>query len=426
MLVSLPTGDRKSSTYQVALEPVREWEAERAEAMRYEVWEYRSRVKSMEKALVRAEEHLAKTGGDWTSKEAQDVKALAREVSNLHQAPVVAPRLSVDDISVEKLADVLAAQGGRILITSPEGGSTFDLMSGRYSRDRAPNLDLYLKGYSGDDHLVDRIGREAKHVPKPHIGMALTTQPEVLRGLAKREGFRGRGVIARFWCSVPHSRVGFLKPESPAIDDGVRLRRRTVLRALLDVPIPVEPYVLRFADKAEDHWVALHRSVQSRMQPEGELCHMTDWGSRAAGGMGRLCGILHLMEHGENPRPWEIPISAGSALKAWAIMEQYLIPHAIAAYHMMGSDSRAELAQDVLGWIKRHRMTRFSRADLHRDLRRQVERPDDWDPPLGLLADHHYILAEESEPQSGPGHPPTPIYDVNPAVFEEVTHESQG
>lgn len=417
VLVVMGSGERKSSLYLKAILPVHEWEAERIEAKRSEVWEYQTRVRTFEKALGKAEDQLAKTIGDWTSKEAQDVKHLSRELSNLRQSPVVTPRVIVDDITPEKLAVVLAEQGGRILISSPEGG-TFDIMAGKYSKDNAPNLDLYLKGYMGEDHIVDRINREAKQVSKAHIAMVLATQPEILRGLEQRQGFRGRGVIARLWFSIPDGTAGFQKFDAAPIAESVRAKRRAALRALLDIPIPGEPYDLTFAEKAADHLIGLHRDVQLKMRPEGELSHVKDWASRAVGGMARLCGILHLMEHAENPRLWEVLISAAAALRAWSIMQDYLIPHALTAFTMMGKDSRVERAGDALGWIKRHRVDRFSRAELHKDLHRQVENPGDWDGPLQLLCDHNYIAAEETEPRNGPGRPPTPAYDVNPAVHQ--------
>lgn len=417
ILVVLPSGERKSATYREAISPVREWEAENIEAMKSAVWEYQTKVRTFEKAVGKAEDQLAKTIGNWASKEAQDVKDLSRELSNLRQSPIVMPRLIVDDITPEKLAVVLADQDGRILISSPEGG-TFDIMAGRYSKDGAPNLDLYLKGYTGDDHIVDRINREAKQVRRPHISMALTTQPEILRGLEQRQGFRGRGVIARLWFSIPEGKAGFQKADAAPIEEAVRARRRARLRALLDIRIPVEPYDLTFAPKAADHLNCLHRDVQMKMRPEGELSHVKDWAQRAVGGMARLCGILHLMEHAEEPRLCETPISARTALRAWSIMETYLIPHALSAFGMMGKDSRVELAGDALGWIKRHKVDRFSRAELHKDLHRQVENPGDWDGPLQLLCDHSYIAAEETEPRNGPGRPPTSVYDVNPAVHQ--------
>jgi hypothetical protein len=92
---------------------------------------------------------------------------------------------------------------------SAEGG-VFDLIAGRYSNG-APNLDVYLKAHAGDSLRVDRVGRDSESVDAPALTIGLTIQPEVLRGLAEKPGFRGRGLLARFLFSLPRSGIGYRK-----------------------------------------------------------------------------------------------------------------------------------------------------------------------------------------------------------------------
>jgi replicative DNA helicase len=417
VLAVLESGERKSATFREAIGPLNVWRDAKAETMRHDIAEYWARLRACKKSLERSEDRYAKSGGDWTSPEAQEVKLLAREFSDLERCRVVEPRLAVDDISPEKLCDVLGDNGGRILIASPEGG-TFDLMAGRYSPNATPNLDIYLKGYSGDDHLVDRVGREGRRVESPLISMALTAQPEVLRGLAKRPGFRGRGIIGRLWYSIPKSRSGYQKGNPDPIPTETRDRRALALQALLDIPTPEQPYKLVFEEKAAQHRDILHDKIQARMRPDGDLCHMRDWALRAVGGMVRLSGILHLMEHATDPRPWDVAISPATAFKARAVMEGYLVPHAQAAIAMMGANPNAALAESVVEWIQRHAKEEFTRADLHRDLRRQVEEPSDWDDPIQVLIESNHVRLRivERDPDHGPGRRPMPTFEVNPEL----------
>ncbi len=248
ILVSLDSGERKSSTYRESIGVLREWEAAKVQEKRRAIAIYQSNLRVARKTLQRQEDALARDGDDTAGQEV--VRRQAEHLAVLEQSPVVAPRLIVDDITPEKLSDVLAEQGGRILIASPEGG-TFDLISGRYSPNQSmPNLNTYLMGYTGDDNPVDRIGREAKSVPKPLISMALATQPEVLRGLAKRPGFRGRGIVGRFWYSIPKGLAGFRTAEAPPIPDTVRQERRIVLGTLLNGEAPSVPYTLELEPQA--------------------------------------------------------------------------------------------------------------------------------------------------------------------------------
>ena len=95
------------------------------------------------------------------------------------------------------LASLLAEQGGRIAVMAPEG-DVFDLMAGRYSATGMPNFGVYLRGHAGDDLRVDRVSRPAEIVPAPALTVGLAVQPEIIRGLAMRPGFRGRGLLGRF------------------------------------------------------------------------------------------------------------------------------------------------------------------------------------------------------------------------------------
>ena len=79
---------------------------------------------------------------------------------------------------------------------SPEG-DLFDMLAGRYTGG-APNFDVILKGHPGDTLRVDRRGR-SEHVPHPALTIGLTVQPDVIRGLVDKPGFRGRGLIADFF-----------------------------------------------------------------------------------------------------------------------------------------------------------------------------------------------------------------------------------
>ena len=77
-------------------------------------------------------------------------------------------------------------------IISTEGG-VFDMISGRY--DRKPNMDIYLKGYSGDSLNVDRKGRESEHIDHPTLTMALTIQPTILDEIMRNDRLR----VTAYW-----------------------------------------------------------------------------------------------------------------------------------------------------------------------------------------------------------------------------------
>ena len=129
-------------------------------------------------------------------------------------------RLLADDSTTEKLVDIMDKQGGSITVCSSEGG-IFDIIGGRY--DRTANLDVYLKGHSGDSLTVDRIGRKKNKIPNPRLSMVLTVQPSVLYGLMDNATFKGRGLCGRFLYSMCKSKVGHREITPAPVPEKIRL-----------------------------------------------------------------------------------------------------------------------------------------------------------------------------------------------------------
>ena len=102
----------------------------------------------------RSEWHARQRTTRWTHGKAVD----AIDVPEL-------PRLVADDVTPEAVASLLAECGGSIAVVSAEGG-VFDIIAGRYNGN-IPNMDVWLKGHSGDMIRVDRKGRPPEYIRKP-------------------------------------------------------------------------------------------------------------------------------------------------------------------------------------------------------------------------------------------------------------------
>ncbi len=161
---------------------------------------------------MRKLEKIAAENGDAEARE--EAKALAAELAE--QPEPVLPRLIVDDATHEKLGMMLAEQGGRIASMSAEGG-VFDLMAGLYSKSGIPQFGVYLMGHSGDDLITDRVSRKGVRVERPALTCAYAMQPVVIKGLAEKPAFRGRGLLARFLYAAPPSWIGRREIAPPAV-----------------------------------------------------------------------------------------------------------------------------------------------------------------------------------------------------------------
>ena len=206
-------GERKSAVQQAMVRPILDVEhqlAEKGDGVRLEA-ETRKQI-----ALKAAErQRNSAAHADAGDKD----KALSEAISAAMMAAAIdvpaVPRLVADDVTPEAAASLLAEQGGRLAIISAEGG-IFDIIAGRYSK--IPNLDLWLKGHSGDPLKVDRKGRDPEYIRRPALTLGLMIQPSVLTAIAAHREFRGRGFLARILYASPVSKVGHRKIAAAPVD----------------------------------------------------------------------------------------------------------------------------------------------------------------------------------------------------------------
>ena len=83
-------------------------------------------------------------------------------------------RFVADDVTPEKLVELLQDNGERMAILSAEGG-LFEMLDGkRYGNN--PFLDVYLKAYTGDYVAVDRVGRPSEVINTPILTISSPNQ----------------------------------------------------------------------------------------------------------------------------------------------------------------------------------------------------------------------------------------------------------
>ncbi len=415
-VVALPPGNRKSAVQSAATAPLIDWERDQALTFELEI----KRITSERKTL----EARAKEKRNQAAKEKDNNKAayLAREAAdieaNLPDVPTP-PQLWTSDATPERLGTLLAEHGECMAWLSSEGG-VFDLLQGRYSNG-IPNLDLVLKAHSGDGERVDRGSRPPVFLKRPCLSIGLSPQPDVLRGLAAKPGFRGRGLLGRFLYLMPPSPLGFRTLESNPVPDGVRDAYAAGLRAMLNwEPFTDEhgkerPRQLRLSEEAYAELHDFAQDIEVQLQPGRELEHFPDWAGKAPGAAARLAGVLHSVKHAHGS-PWEAAITAktmNAALKIMAVITR----HSLAALDMMGADPTIAAARLIWEWIERGRRSRFQIRDAYQALKGTFPRVAMLREPLALLEERGYLAVEESA-SKGPGRPSSPLVHVRPGIAE--------
>ena len=424
--VAMEPGERKSAVFKAVSKPVAEFEKQENERLAPLITENRVALATLTAEMKHAQTKAAKAEKEEARQAARHrVSELAEEIRT---TKIIVPcQIVADDATPEAVGQLLFEQEGRIALLSPEG-DVFDLMGGRYS-DGVSRLGVYLKGHAGDDHRLNRVGRPTEYVHRPAITVGLTVQPDVLRGLTEKPGFRGRGLLGRFLYSLPVSRVGYRNLNSIPVPAIVSANYTHLVRMALQLKSAVDsnghpyPHLVHVNADALAELDRFRGWAETELRQGGGLSANKDWGSKLPGAVCRIAGIFHGLIFASTGRPAAQSISPETMLSAIAIGE-YTVEHAKAAFCEMGANPTTGVARRILAWMIEGRLSEFSRRDAFNAVRGTVQRVDELDEPLQLLSDHAYIR-ERSTERKGPGRKPSNRYDVNPLAYAQNSRNAQ-
>ena len=419
--VALPPGNRKSAVQSAACRPLVDWERAAAAAAGPEISRAESEAKTLQARANAARTQAAKLKGN----EAEAAAVEAAELEGRILPPPVAPQLWTSDATPERLGAMLADQGECLAWLSSEAG-IFDLLAGRYSKG-IPNLDLVLKSWSGDPERVDRNGRPPVYLESPRLTIGLSPQPDVLRGLSMQPGFRGRGLLGRFFYLLPPSPIGYrdLSRTRPgaSVPPAVERAYAEGVRAMLAWPAssgdfgdsadgeagPDRPHLLRLDPGAYSEWLEFARAVEAGMRPGGEFEAITDHAAKVPGMAARVAGVLHGIEHAHG-QPWGAPIAADTMARALEVAAVCL-RHGAAALALMGADPTIAAARAVWAWLERGRRAKATVRETYNALRSTFPRVAPLMDAVEALAERGYIRVDRGAP-AGPGRPKSPTIIV--------------
>jgi hypothetical protein len=413
---AMPPGARKSAVVTAYARPFLTYQRDAKPGVRVEIIE----KEALKKAAAGALSKLMRPDKDGKTASDAEIKAAAVLADGI-EVPVY-PRLLADDATPEALASLMMEQKGRIGVLSAEG-DVFDLMAGRYNSGES-NLGIYLKGHSGDAHYLDRKGREPEFIERPALTLGMAVQPSVLREIGQQRKFRGRGLLARFLYSVPLDLVGTRDANAMPVDAVISARYLGRMDALIKAMIDwTDPMVLTLTAESREAVVAFLIRLEDRLRPDADLGSsplLREWASKLVGQSVRAAGLLHLADYLSDAH--RHAIEARTVVGAIAIAEEYCIPHARAAFDLMGHEPATADAEAVLAWIIGGQLDEFSKRDVLNSHRARFPTADAIDAPMALLEDLGWVQTKPSD-RSGPGRRPSRIFLVNP--YAHSAHSAQ-
>nr|WP_241265530.1 DUF3987 domain-containing protein [Streptomyces boncukensis] len=412
VVVALPPANRKSAVFAAMTAPLYAAERHLVDEAAGGIVEAELTAKVTREAADKAAAKAAGAEGP----ERDALLAEAVDLANAAEAVTVParPRLLADDATPERIASLMAQQGGRLAVMSAEGG-IFDIIAGRYSS--APNMEVFLKGHAGDRLRVDRSSRE-EFLEEPALTMGLAVQPVVIEDIGKNRTFDGRGLLARFLYALPESLVGYRKVDPDPVPGAVAAAyERQIIALTLSLAQWTDPVVLRLTKEAYAVVVAYGERLEPQLRTKGgRLGHVTEWAGKLVGAAARIAGLLHLAEHLADG--YGKPIGAETMTAAIELAD-YFAAQALMAFDLMGADATQTRATSLLEVLRAHGWESVSRRDLFAKLSR-AEFPTvaELEPAINLLEDHGYLRVDTPPRKSKRGRPPAPRYVVHPQVRE--------
>ena len=406
----LEPGNRKTAVLIATTKALITWEVAKRE-------EEKPRIKQIESERKNQEARIKRLRGQYGKAEFAELEEIQHEILKIENEmePIpVYPKVWADDVTPEFFG-ILLGRHYCMAIISSEGG-IIEIMAGRYNGG-IPNLDVFLKSHAGDPVRVDRGSRDPVDIQNPASTFGLSPQPDVLKGMAEKKGFRGRGLLGRFLYFLPKSNLGHRTLETKPTPEYITNKWEGLIHTLLDIEPQknddgqVEPFVIDLDRAAYLEWLEFARMVEAEMREGGRFESLTDWSGKLAGAAARLAGLLHCVKH--DTQPWAEKISLetmGQALDLAAVFAS----HTEVAFDLMGADQALEGARKVWRWIEKGRYESFTKRDCFDGLKGYFRKVLNIDPALGILEERNYIASATQKT----GGRPSIIYSVNPEIIE--------
>jgi putative DNA primase/helicase len=297
------SGERKTAADKAMSRALAEWEREKADGLRDAITRNKADIAVW---AAQQEGYMAAMKKATIANKRDDIARLQEQMMQ-HAAnqptQLIAPRLRYEDVNPQSLPYMLAKGYPSAALWSDEGG----MVTGSQGMGKDAFLGFLAvmnRLWDGGEVHQDRKQAESVHVEGRRLTASLMLQPSVLSDLLVRGGglSRGSGFLARYLVSAPQSTMGQRPYKEPpngmaALD---RFNRR--IRALLDMPLPVDehgrlqPPLLRLSVDAFAVWRSYHDEIERELVPHGDYATACDFAAKSAENAARIAACLHIFE----------------------------------------------------------------------------------------------------------------------------------
>jgi hypothetical protein len=248
-----------------------------------------------------------------------EYKVARRALLEQKNAP---PCIICADVTSEKLAVLLAANGETLASFSPEGRQIVDIICGRYNATKSTDEAIYLSGFSGDFLRVDRLGREPITLRKPCLSVLWLLQPDAMARLFETDTLAESGFLPRFLvCRTQAAPKKLVEGESEGVSHTIIGRWTNLIVGLIASYHSAEkPYRIEPALGAKHLLNEFYNQVVDRRA--GDLSDVGQFASRYGEQAWRVALTFHAALHG--PEAHKHPLHLETAQSAITIVRWFI------------------------------------------------------------------------------------------------------
>lgn len=339
-------------------------------------------------------------------------RALLADSVAYGEEKIPCPRLVVNDVTVEKLGELLNEnQRGLLLIRDELAGFLSKMEGDDYQSDRA----FYLEAFNGDGQFTyDRIGRGTVHIQNATISMIGGIQPSRIAPIVNNAmtGEGGDGFVQRLQLTVWPDDLHDWQWTDSYPDTEAKQAYDAVFRNLHNNPLgsPENPLVMRFSPSAQLMFRDWMEDIQAEARSGNVSSVMESHLLKMPKTIASLALIFELVEGGR----FNIGDMAMGMALVWA---KYLASHAKRLY-----SAGQTMAQDGARLIieRRNELPRlFTVRDIHQKRWAKLADREAILSAMEILTNTNHCREIPKDTTTNGGRP-TVKYKFNPVLNNEV------
>jgi hypothetical protein len=317
VLASADSGSGKSETFRHMAKPFQQFEMDRIER-----WKEQDRPDAIAKRdllevdIKECKKQYAKERDNDINEE---VKKFELEIEELEKR-LHMPTLTCEDITSEKLADLLSKNDEQLASVSSDALSIVNILLGRYNKLDRTDESLYLKAFSGDPCVVHRMSRDPIFLKSPCLTALWLTQPDKLQSLLDERSLNEGGLIPRILACHTDCGPREIGKNPPSISISVEKAYAGLIFCLLETyRLAHERFTIAPTSEALQALNDHHDAIVKRRR--GELRDVTSYAARWNEQAWRIAVCIHAGTHGSQAH--EQPVSVETAQRAIALADWF-------------------------------------------------------------------------------------------------------